>query len=88
MPDMSTFRFGFWQPIWCYKPTTKFPAPNLMPGRFFWVALDHGDSFTYNLWNNPGLKCNQGQELVRNAVKAPEADDNKPKLDTEIYSRF
>ena len=37
-PDISMFRFRFWQPIWYYEPTAKFPKPNLLPGRFMGIA--------------------------------------------------
>ena len=30
-PNISMFRFGFWAPVWYYKPTAKFLAPNFLP---------------------------------------------------------
>jgi hypothetical protein len=45
-PDISSFRFKFWEPVWYYEPTAKYPAPNFLAGRFVGIAWDHGDAFT------------------------------------------
>ena len=39
-PDLSAFRFSFYQPIWYFEPST--PAPNhpFQPGRFVGISLD------------------------------------------------
>jgi hypothetical protein len=36
-PDISVFRFIFWQPIWFYNPRQSFPNPKMLKGRF-WVS--------------------------------------------------
>ena len=48
-PDISMFQFGFWAPVWYYKPTAKFPAPNFLPERHLGIAYKHGDYFTYKV---------------------------------------
>jgi hypothetical protein len=52
-PDISMFRFRFWEPVWYYEPTAKYPAPNFLPGRFVGIAWDHGDALTYMIWTTP-----------------------------------
>jgi hypothetical protein len=52
-PDISMFQFRFWETVWYFKPTAKFPASNFIPGRFVGIAWDCGDSFTYKIWTTP-----------------------------------
>ena len=68
-PDISVFRFYFWQPVWYYEPTAKYPSPNFLPGRFVGIAWDHGDAFTYKIWTEPDNDWTKGTELIRNIVK-------------------
>ena len=49
-PDISMFRFGFWAPVWYYKTTAKFPAPNFLPAQHLGIASEHGNYFTYKVW--------------------------------------
>ena len=46
-PDISLFRFEFFDEIWYYKPTVAFPAHLFQKGKFLGFAMDHGDAFTY-----------------------------------------
>ncbi len=69
-PDISVFRFSFFEPVWYYEPTAKYPDPNFLPGRFVGIAWNHGDAFTYRIWTCPNGKYSEGQELIRNIVKA------------------
>ncbi len=69
-PDISVFRYSFWQPIEYFDPGAKYPACKWKPGRFVGIAWDHGDPFTYIVWTEPedgGWK--KGQELIRNVVR-------------------
>ena len=45
-PDISVFRFHFWQPIEYYEPA-KQPKDGWGPGRFLGVTWDSGDDMTY-----------------------------------------
>jgi transposase InsO family protein len=45
-PDISVFRFCFWQPVWFYNKT-PFPDPRMTPARFLGVADQTGDGFAY-----------------------------------------
>lgn len=69
-PDISMFRFSFFEPVWYYEPTAKYPDPNFLPGRFVGIAWDHGDAFTYKIWTCPKGHHSDGQELIRNIVKS------------------
>ena len=42
-PDISMFRFDFWAPVWYYKPTAKFPAPNSLPAQHLGISSKHDD---------------------------------------------
>jgi hypothetical protein len=64
------FRFKFWETVWYYEPTAKYPNPNFLPGRFAGIAWDHGDAFTYEVWTTPNDIWEDGQELVRNIVQS------------------
>jgi hypothetical protein len=48
-PDISMFRFHFWETVWYYKPTAKYPKNNFLLGRFVGIAWEHGDAFTYKI---------------------------------------
>lgn len=49
-PDISVFRFEFWEPIYYHEPHAKFPTPNLLPGRFLGIARTTGDTFTFYIY--------------------------------------
>jgi hypothetical protein len=69
-PDISMFRFKFWETVWYYEPTAKYPQPNFLPGRFVGIAWDHGDGFTYLIWTTPKNNWEDGLELVRNIMRS------------------
>ena len=47
-PDISVFRFIFWEPIWySYHPRQSFPKPKMLKGRFLDVAQNIGDAFCF-----------------------------------------
>jgi hypothetical protein len=77
-PDISMFRFRFWEPVWYYEPTAKYPAPNFLPGCFIGIAWDHGDAFTYKIWTTPNNNWKQGRELVRNVVRSRHLEKKEP----------
>ena len=82
-PDISMFRFTFWEPIWYFEPTAKYPKPNFLPGRCVGIAWDHGDAFTYKVWTTPNNDWEQGQELIRNVVRSRHYQDTEPKASYE-----
>ena len=42
-PDISMFRFGFWEEVEYFEPTAKFPHYTWLPGRHVGIAWDQGD---------------------------------------------
>ncbi len=46
-PDISVFRFIFYEPIYYLEPNIQFPNPNMLPRRFLGIARTMGDSFTF-----------------------------------------
>ena len=46
-PDISVFRFHFWQPVEYFNHDIKQPGDGWMPGRFLGIAWDSGDDMTY-----------------------------------------
>ena len=46
-PDISAFRFIFWQPVWYYAPKSSFPHSKMLPGRFLGIAPATGDAFCF-----------------------------------------
>jgi hypothetical protein len=88
-PDISAFRFGFWQPIDYFDPTAKFPDSQWKQGRFLGIAWDYGDQFTFTIWTEPGGDWRKGRELVRNIVRPWQIDtmDQEENLDND-YSSF
>ena len=54
-PDISVFRFEFWQPIEYLDPNVKYPNCKWKPGRFIGIDRVHGDPFTYKIWTEPEI---------------------------------
>jgi hypothetical protein len=79
-PDISMFRFSFWEPVFYYEPTAKYPKPNFLPGRFVGIAWDHGDAFTYKIWTTPNNDHTKGLELIRNVVRSRHPQESEPKV--------
>jgi hypothetical protein len=52
-PDISVFRFTFWEPIWYYAPRQSFPKPKMLKGRFLGVAPNVGDAFCFLVLTDP-----------------------------------
>ena len=48
-PDISIFRFSWFQPVWYYSPTLSFPHDKMEPGFFLKLADNTGDSFAYEI---------------------------------------
>ena len=85
-PDISMFRFHFWEPVWYYEPTAKYPKSNFLPGRFVGIAWDHGDAFTYKIWTTPDNDWTKGRELIRNVVKSRSTTEIEPRADYDESS--
>ena len=43
MPDISMFRFKFWQSVEIYNQQSSFPNSKLIPARLLGIAWEHGD---------------------------------------------
>ena len=52
-PDISVFRFVFWEPIWYYNPRQAFPKSKMLKGRFLGIARNVGDAFCYLILTQP-----------------------------------
>ena len=68
-PDISAFRFSFWQEIEYFEPTAKCPEARWKPGRILGIAWDSGDAFTFKVWTQKDGWA-KGRELTRNIVRA------------------
>ena len=66
-PDISMFRFHFWQEVEYYNPKLKQPSNGWLPARFLGIAWDSGDSMTYYV--EPTHKKGRPSVLVRSNVR-------------------
>ena len=46
-PDLSVFRFQWFQPVWYFHKQAQFPTSVMQPGFFLNVAENTGDGFSY-----------------------------------------
>ncbi len=46
-PDISMFRFDFWQPVWYNQPRQSFPRTKMLKGRFLGIAQSIGHAFCF-----------------------------------------
>ena len=80
-PDISVFRFRWFQPVWYYSPDTSFPEDKMIPGFFLGVAPSVGDGFSYKLLPN----CKDYSDIpthrnptiiIRSVVRSREINDS------------
>lgn len=70
-PDISVFRFVFWEPIWFYNPRQAFPKSKMMKGRFLGIAKNVGDAFCYLILSQPESELDGAspQVLARSVIR-------------------
>jgi hypothetical protein len=51
-PDISVFRFSFFEPIYYLNPHASYPQLNMLPGRFLGIARTTGDHFTFIIFQD------------------------------------
>lgn len=67
-PDISVFRFHFWEHIEYFDPTMKQPHDGWLPGRFLGIAWNSGDSMTFYvepIKSGPGRRTVLTRSTVR-----------------------
>ena len=67
-PDISVFRFHFWEPIWFYNPQIKTPRNRMQKGRFLGVAWNAGDELTYYIETEKSRDHERGEVLIRSVI--------------------
>ena len=68
-PDISKFRFHFYEPLWMFEPKLKTPKDNLLKARFLAIADSCGDAMTYYVLTEPTSTKVKRQVLMRSVVK-------------------
>ncbi|KAI2506735.1 hypothetical protein MHU86_7736 [Fragilaria crotonensis] len=70
-PDISVFRFIFWQPVWFYQPRRAFPRAKMLKGRFLGVAPSVGDAFCFLILALPDdeNEISTPQVLARSVIR-------------------
>ena len=66
-PDISVFRFHFWQKVEYFDPLTKQPESGWKPARFLGIAWDSGDSMTYYIETRS--PANRPTVMVRSTIR-------------------
>lgn len=69
-PDISQFRFHFWEPIWYHDPTVKTPRDTLRKGRFLGIATSAGDSLTFYIETERPKSEGRREVLIRSNVRS------------------
>lgn len=52
-PDISPYRYSFYEPIWFFRPSVKTPQDNLAKARYLCLAESSGDAMTYYILTEP-----------------------------------
>ena len=68
-PDISMFRFHFYEPLWYFDPKIKLPRSNLLKCRYLGLAESCGDAMTYYLLKEPDSAKTRRQVLMRSVIK-------------------
>jgi hypothetical protein len=69
-PDISHFRFSFYEPIWFFEPKIKLPKHSLLKARYLAVAESCGDAMTYYILTEPDDLQKRRQVLMRSVIKS------------------
>ena len=81
-PDISMFRFSFWQPIWYYQPRQSFPKTKMLKGRFLGIAQNIGDAFCFLVLTQPEADDDsQPQVLARSVIRRRYPREQPPIVD-------
>jgi hypothetical protein len=67
-PDISMFRFTFWQPIWYYQPRQSFPKTKMLKGRFLGVAQNVGDAICFLILTQPESDDDSSPQVLARSV--------------------
>ena len=98
-PDISVFRFYFWEHVEYFDPSMKQPHDGWLPGRFLGISWDSGDSMTFYIEPirpGPGRRQVITQSTVRSLappsiaisnVGSGELDSNRFEFRFEYYRR-
>ena len=78
-PDISQFRFYFYEPIWYFDPRIKLPQLNLFKARYLAVAESCGDAMTYYILTEPEDIRTKRQVLVRSVIKSRQKHTHLPR---------
>lgn len=68
-PDISVFRFHFWEPVWYYDPHVKAPEDSMRKGRFLGIARSAGDTMTYYVETERPKTEGKCEVLVRSVIR-------------------
>ena len=52
-PELTRFRYIFWQPIWFYHKEARFPNAKMLKGRFLGLATNVCDQYCYLVLTMP-----------------------------------
>ena len=78
-PDISVFRYYFWEPIWFLRGPAQQPNKKWVKGRFMGVAWNTGDSMTYVVCPDGHLDKELGNRSVhRSIILARDPNENQP----------
>ena len=90
-PDISAFRYSFWQEIDYFDPTARFPLSPWQPEYFLGINWKGGDAFTFTVWTaGRDGDWTKGRELTRNIIRPRKHDHVKyaPSENDKAYDTF
>ena len=90
-PDISAFRYHFWQEIDYFEPRAKFPTSSWKPGWFLNIDWTSGDAFTFLVWTQDhDGSWNKGRELIRNIIRPRKHASSEPQVEDadKDYKKF
>ena len=78
IPNISVFRFHFWQLVEFYDHDVKQPGDGWLPGRFLGIAWDSGDSMTYYIKTEKPPRSGRNTILIRSTVRPRQTNLSRP----------
>ena len=79
-PDISVFRFKFWEPVWYLSLTTATKSlhePRYLCGRFVGIAWTTGDNMCYKVWTDE--RDLVSHEIHRSVILPRHPDETFPR---------
>ena len=87
-PDISHFRFKWWDQVWYLESNQRYPERKMLPGKFLGFAQNVWDVLTFYVLNKPSSNKQQtiiARSIVTNRLPSERAYRSIPHKPSRYY---